>query len=173
MMAIRLPSVNSRVSESTDFLLMVENLGFQEGNARVWLDSPLSLFNSSQTYLRITSGTGLFYFRSNNSMTMRVNYGGVTSVFVKGDQGQERRGVTNNTVVSIDANDLVTVDWRIDLIPLLPLGFIFGMFGIVASFLGPYMAIKRLQKGNYQDGLIIGTVVTSIGVAFVLVWLWS
>lgn len=55
---------------------------------------------------------------------------------------------------------------------LLPYMFIFGMIGMVSSFVGPLYAIYKVKHGDYYDGLRMGVILTAIGMSLVIAWLW-
>lgn len=161
--------------EQTGWILYAEDIGFQpQPQAWVLLSATSGAFNSSVNRLSFSLGGGSYFvYTSNETMTFTVSYGGLTNVKVKGDQGNAIRGVANNTSIDVDALDMVGVYWSVGIVAWVPINFILGMFGLVALGIGPYMAIKRIQKGSYQEGLVIGVVVVALGIAFVLVWLWS
>ena len=54
----------------------------------------------------------------------------------------------------------------------LPMMFIFGMVGLGAMIVGPLYAINKIKKREYLEALKTGTVVTVIGIALFIAWLW-
>jgi hypothetical protein len=56
---------------------------------------------------------------------------------------------------------------------LLPIMFIIGMVGLFAMFLGPLYCIEKLKEKDYYDAFKLGTVITIIGIALFIAWLWS
>lgn len=128
--------------------------------------------NSSVTSIRIYDGGGYFTFNNTANATITVDFT-VTSLQVWGDQDNETRNVQSGDIISIDSGDSVVLSWTIHLQPWLPIMFIFGMIGIVSMFYGGLNFISEMQKKHYYKAFIVTTIAVSIGVAFVLAWLWS
>ena len=50
--------------------------------------------------------------------------------------------------------------------------FVFGMVGLGAMIVGPLYAINKIKNREYLEALKTGTVVTVIGIALFIAWLW-
>jgi len=50
--------------------------------------------------------------------------------------------------------------------------FIFGMVGLISMFAGPMYAIYKVKHGEYYDGFRDGLIITVVGVALFIAWLW-
>lgn len=72
----------------------------------------------------------------------------------------------------IASNETVRLTITFEIEPLFPLMFILGMIGLALMFAGPLYAVHQLKQKKYREAFISGIVVTSIGVALVLAWLW-
>lgn len=155
-------------------LLIYENysIGFQNGKKYLELKAITGDLNSSTNSLIINGDGGRFVFVSNESLTLSFNFT-VDLVNVGGDEGKDVRRIQNGTSITIQANDIVTIDWGLYVEPWLPLMFIFGMFGIVSTIGGAMYSVSLLKKKQYDKGLTMGVIWVSVGVSFVLAWLWG
>ena len=171
------PNVNG--SLSTNFNVYTNSLGIQIGYALTgdddWLllEAQNNFINSSTTALSLTkTGSGYFRFLSNESFNLELSFSEM-SISLSGDQGNEKRVVENSSVHSVTALDVVTVFWSQRISPYVPLTFLFWIIGLFACFLGPYMGIKKLKKGEHREGLIFIVTVCSVGFALVLAGMFS
>lgn len=73
---------------------------------------------------------------------------------------------------SISPGDSVIIIWSMPAYePFLPILFIFGMFGLLAMFIGPAYAIQKIKKADYREAFVTGFLVTFIGITFFMMWL--
>jgi hypothetical protein len=47
------------------------------------------------------------------------------------------------------------------------------MVGLSASFAGPMYAIYKVKHGEYYEGMRLGVIITALGFALVIAWLWA
>ena len=55
----------------------------------------------------------------------------------------------------------------------LPIMFMMGMVGLASLIIGPFMGIRKFRQHDYRTGFILAVVVTAIGFALFVAWLWS
>jgi hypothetical protein len=58
-------------------------------------------------------------------------------------------------------------------IPILPVEFIFGMIGLGSMVIGPMYGAWKIRKKEYQEGMITAVVITILGLALFIAWLWG
>jgi len=148
------------------------SLGFQNDiDKTVTLEITNGILNSTTNNLKIYDGGGHFRFTALNNTQIKIDYT-VTAVKVSGDQNHENRVVTSGSTITVNAGDNVLISWDITLEPWLPVMFIIGMVGLASTIGGPVYVYHKIKEGKYYEGFRNGLVVTVIGVAFVLAWLW-
>ena len=148
-----------------------QSLGFQSGKKTVVLTMNSGNLNSSETDVYVDEGGGTFKFKANESLTMKITYD-VATVRVAGDKGNELRAVKSGSSIYIDVNDNVFIQWSMPLVPLLPIRFILGMFGLCSISGGSLYAVQKIKRKEYYEGFRNGAILISIGFAFFLAWLW-
>jgi len=161
------------IMQGSDFNIYLssgENLNFQH------LATDYS--EAFQITLSILSGS---LNGSDGKITIWLNEGEMS--FLSQDnatlQGEHILFIVNNNkfneYANIENGDVVLLKWTnpYPLKPLLPIMFIIGMIGFGGLFGGPLYAIHKIKQKEYREGFINGVILTSIGVAFILAWLWS
>lgn len=58
------------------------------------------------------------------------------------------------------------------MLPLLPITFIIGMVGLGCLFVGPLYAVVLFRKKDYRNALVWGVILTAMGFALFISWLW-
>jgi len=170
---IYLKAAHSHVDAQNIQILLTtgSSLSFQNDlNSNLTLQVTKGVLNSSENKLRFDSGGGEFQFTALNDAQIKIISDCV--VKVKGDQGNEFRPIDSGSILYIDAGDSVLIQWDRQIEPLLPMMFIFGMVGLGAMIGGPLYAINKFKKREYLEGFRTGIVVTVIGVALFIAWLW-
>jgi len=148
------------------------SLAFQNDiNKQVVLQVINGMLNSSENQLKLNSGGGFFRFIATNNTQIKIVYSNC-SVKVSGDQNNPQRIIKSGTSITVNAGDSVLIQWDIPIEPWLPMMFIFGMVGLGAMIGGPLYAINKVKKREYLEGFRTGIVVTVIGVALFIAWLW-
>ena len=127
--------------------------------------------NSSENKLELNSGGGSFRFTALNDTQIKITYSDCT-VKVSGDQGQELRIINSGSIITVNTGNSVLVLWDRQIEPWLPMMFVFGMVGLGAMIVGPLYAINKIKNREYLEALKTGTVVTVIGIALFIAWLW-
>ena len=147
-------------------------LAFQNDvKKNVTLSITTGTLNSSDASLKIYSGGGHFKFASVNQTTIKIVYS-VTNVKASGDQGNKLRHIPSGGSITVDAGDNVFIQWDMMLEPLLPLMFILGIIGLLGCFGGPIYTVYQVKREKYYDAFVNGLIITAVGIAFVLAWLW-
>ena len=126
----------------------------------------------SDASVAIYDGGGWFRFNSINDTTINIQYYGIAHVKASGDQGNAFRHIPSGNSIPVDATDDIFIQWDMVLAPSVPIMFIFGVIGLMGCFGGPLYMVHTVKKGNYYEGFRIGLIVTGIGIAFLLAWLW-
>jgi len=161
---------------STDFNVLIlsgTTLQFQNDvDKLVTLEVTSGLLNSTTNKLYIYDGGGQFRFNALNDSTIKISYT-VPNVKVNGDQDNNLRVIKSDSSITVSAGNQVSIVWDMVYAPLLPIMFIIGMFGLGSLFGGPLYAIHQIRQRKYRDALVNGIVITVLGVAFVLAWLWG
>ena len=148
------------------------SLAFQNDvNSNVTLLIITGILNSSENKLGLNSGGGFFHFTALNDTQIKITYSNCT-VKVGGDQGNELRIINSGSTIIANAGDSVLIVWDKQIEPWLPMMFIFGMVGLGAMIGGPLYAINKIKKRQYLEALRAGTIVTVIGIALFIAWLW-
>jgi len=111
-----------------------------------------------------TSGTLTFTALENGAITLTSTSNG-TTFHING-------AVANSA--SIVNGQTYTLEWSF-LEPefLLPIMFILGMFGLGSMFGGPIYGIYKVKHGEYYEGFKTGLILTVLGVALTIAWLWG
>jgi len=148
------------------------SLAFQNDiNSNVTLLIITGILNSSENKLGLNSGGGFFRFTALNDTQIKITYSNCT-VKVGGDQGNELRIINSGSTITVSTGDSVLIVWDKQIGPWLPMLFIFGMVGLGAMIGGPLYAINKIKKREYLEALRTGTIVTVIGIALFIAWLW-
>ena len=148
------------------------SLAFQNDiNTNVTLQVISGTLNSSENKFGLNRGGGYFRFTALNDTQIKIVYSNCT-VKVSGDQGNELRIIKSGSTITANAGDSVLIVWDRQIEPLLPMMFIFGMVGLGAMIGGPLYAINKIKKRDYLEALRTGTIVTVIGIALFIAWLW-
>jgi len=130
------------------------------------------ILNSSNCGLSMDQGGGQFVFTALKDCKIKIDFN-VPNVYVSGDQNKESRGIVTGETITVDTGNIVTIGWSIPFEPLLPILFILGMVGLAGMFSGPLYGIHLIKKGEYREGFVNAVLITTIGIGFVLAWLWS
>lgn len=111
-----------------------------------------------------TSGR-LTFTSQNNSVISLTSTSESTNFHINGE-------ATSSASITLGSN--YVVEWSF-LEPelLLPIMFILGMFGLGSMIGGPIYGIYQVKHGEYFDGFRTGLVVTVLGIALTIAWLWS
>ena len=148
------------------------SLAFQNDiNSNVTLLIITGILNSSENKLGLNSGGGFFRFTALNDTQIKITYSNC-AVKVGGDQGNELRIINSGSTITASTGDSVLIVWDRQIEPWLPMMFIFGMVGLGAMIGGPLYAINKIKKREYLEALRTGTIVTVIGIALFIAWLW-
>ena len=148
------------------------SLAFQNDiNSNVTLLIITGILNSSENKLGLNSGGGFFRFTALNDTQIKITYSNC-AVKVGGDQGNELRIINSGSTITVSTGDSVLIVWDKQIGPWLPMLFIFGMVGLGAMIGGPLYAINKIKKREYLEALRTGTIVTVIGIALFIAWLW-
>jgi len=111
-----------------------------------------------------TSGTLTFTALENGAITLTSTSNG-TTFHING-------AVANSA--SIVNGQTYTLEWSfIEPEFLLPVMFILGMFGLGSMFGGPIYGIYKVKHGEYYEGFKTGLILTVLGVALTIAWLWG
>ena len=149
------------------------SLAFQHDlNQIVTLEIETGVLNSSQNTVRLDSNGGYFGFTALNATQITIDFVGIDTVQVAGDQNNENHIIASGTTITIDAGNNVVISWNFIIKPWLPFLFIIGMIGLGASFAGPLYTVNKIKEKEYYEGFRTGLILTVIGIAFVLAWLW-
>lgn len=119
---------------------------------------------------------------TNCNLWMAQNYGGhlsftsneiVTLMFTLSIDNVKVNGVMVGTGenVTLPASGVHTVEWSYTLNPYLPFGLILGILGACFLLVGPLYIIYQFRHHEYK-ALITGLVITLVGIAFIIGWLW-
>ena len=166
-------SANVLISGSNFGLQFYEDqsLGFQEGKKTIVLTMTSGNLTSNVTNVYMWVGGGTFNFNASESFTMKVTFN-MDTAKVGGDKGNELRPIVSGDSISIDANDVVYIQWNYGAILLLPIKFILGMVGLGSMSGGSIYAVKQIKSKDYYEGFRNGAIFISIGFAFFIAWLW-
>jgi len=130
---------------------------------------------SSEVYptIILNKGGGEFQFVSANNTKVKISYSqGSLTVKIGGDNNHPLRVISSGATVTIANGNTVQLIWDRPMEPWLPMMFIFGMVGLGAMIGGPLYAINKIKKREYLEALRTGTIVTVIGIALFIAWLW-
>lgn len=163
-------------AQSSDIPILIyedSGLGFQSRYLKiVTLTCTSGDLNTTNNRIVIHDSGGEFFFVSNESVTIEFTYD-VDNVKIRGQQNTtEFRHVPTNSSVEIAKNDKVFIVWDIFIKEWFPLMFCFGMFGFVAMIGGPVWLVKSAKKRNMKS-VVNALIVTTVGIAFVIAWLWG
>ena len=160
----------------------------QNANILLPSDSSLAFQNDIENYLTLSivdgilnltdfnfhldSGGGYFKFTTPDPLSIKITYSNLTVKVAKGNEPFQI--VESGSIISVtDQTEIIwDVPHEIPVEPLLPMMFIFGMVGLGAMIVGPLYAINKIKKREYLEGFRTGIVVTVIGLALFIAWLW-
>jgi hypothetical protein len=111
-----------------------------------------------------TSGTLTFTALENGAITL-TSTSNATTFHINGEAANSASIVNGQTY---------TLEWSF-LEPefLLPIMFILGMFGLGSMFGGPIYGIYKVKHGEYYEAFKTGLILTVLGVALTIAWLWG
>jgi len=111
-----------------------------------------------------TSGTLTFTALENGAIAL-TSTSNATTFHINGEVA---------TSASLVNGQSYTIEWSF-LEPefLLPVMFILGMFGLGSMFGGPIYGIYKVKHGEYYEGFKTGLVITVLGAALTIAWLWG
>lgn len=129
--------------------------------------------------LQPTSGT---WNATNCNLWMAANYGGhlsftsnseVTLLLTTSIDNVkfDNNPYTSGRSYTFPASGVHTIEWSYTLNPYLPFGLILGILGACFLLIGPMYLIYKFRHHEYS-GLVTGVVITIIGIAFIIGWLW-
>jgi len=119
--------------------------------------------NGTNGEITVYRTSGELKFESQNQTTLDVPE---AVIFVDGLKYERR--------TTIQSGDTVIIKWGIPVFePYVPIGFIFGVSGLLGLFIGPCYCIYKLKQRDYYQGAINGFLITLIGICLVLAWLWG
>ena len=143
------------------------SLQFQNDiNKTVTLTVSSGLLNSTTNTVKIYDGGGFFRFISLNDSEVEITYT-VDNVKVNGEH------ITSGSSVSFASGTTNVIEWDLTLTPMLPFMFIFGMIGLGSMIGGPLYAIHLFKQREYYNGFVYGLVITVLGFALFIAWLWA
>jgi len=120
-----------------------------------------------------TSGTFAMYPTSGRLTFTSQEAGTITLTSTSNSTNFHINGVVADSASIINGQNYV-IEWSfLEPVFLLPIMFILGMFGLGSMFAGPIYGIYKVKHGEYFDGFRTGLVVTVLGVALMIAWLWS
>jgi len=146
------------------------SIGFQHDTTYLTLTVSSGSLNSSTNSLTLNVDDGRFQFLNNNSLVFTPTFN-VTRVQVTGDQGNEVHIIQSGETVTVNANDVVLIEWWNTLEPWVPFMFILGMVGLCAMFGGTLHGVKEIQKGKLQQGAVTIAIYLPLGFGLFIAWL--
>jgi len=167
--------IQKEISEVENFQILFpsgSSFGLQNTvDKSVILNIVEGTLNSTDYTLKITRGGGYFRFSAKEDVKIRITYT-VDNVKVSGDQGKSLRSIRSGNTIDVNSSDSVLIQWDLALAPLFPLMAIIGIVGLSALFIGPSYGVWKMRKGHYYDGFVNGLIITVIGIALFMAWLW-
>jgi hypothetical protein len=122
--------------------------------------------NGTSATLKMYQTSGTLTFTNQNTTTITLTaLNNSTAFWIN---------TAKTNIGTLTAGNTYTIQWSILEPELwLPLMFILGMFGLGSTFAGPLYAIHLLKKNEYRDALVNGTLITALGIALTIAWLWA
>jgi hypothetical protein len=119
-----------------------------------------------------TSGTLAMYV-SSGKLTFTARDNGAVSLSSTSDTTNFHvNGQLTNSTVIVNGQSYV-IEWGFSEPQfLVPMMFIFGMTGLMCMFVGPMYGIYKFKHGEYFDGFRDGLIITVVGAALFIAWLW-
>jgi len=141
------------------------SIPWETKGATITLTVSSGTLNGTSATLKMYSTDGVLTFLSQDTCTITLISTSNSTNFWINDV------CTANAVIQKGG---CTIKWSI-LEPefLLPILFILGMFGLGSMFIGPSYAIYKVKHKEYYDGLTTGLIVTVLGIALTIMWLWT
>jgi hypothetical protein len=122
--------------------------------------------NGTSTTLTMGESSGTLTFQNEENTIISFPLTDEVTITVNGQR--------YSTPVSLLPNQGVTISWNYFKPEfLLPIMFILGMFGLGSMFGGPIYGIYKVKHGEYFDGFKTGLVITVLGIALTIAWLWA
>jgi hypothetical protein len=81
--------------------------------------------------------------------------------------------IDNNYVGNFTLGSNYEIFWENRILPAIPFTFIMGIVGLGCMFIGPWIIIDKLRKKEYEKALVTGFLVTFIGFAFFVGWVFT
>ena len=120
-----------------------------------------------------TSGTFAMYPTSGKLTFTAQENGAITLTSTSNSTNFRINGEAASSASIVDGLNYV-IEWSfLEPILLLPIMFILGMFGLGSMFAGPIYGVYKVKHGEYYEGFRTGLIVTVLGVALTIAWLWS
>jgi hypothetical protein len=124
-----------------------------------------TLNGTSGTLAMYTTSGKLAFTAMDNGIVSLSSTSNATTFHINGEVA---------TSASLVNGQSYTIEWSF-LEPefLLPVMFILGMFGLGSMFGGPIYGIYKVKHGEYYEGFKTGLILTVLGVALTIAWLWG
>jgi hypothetical protein len=120
-----------------------------------------------------TSGTFAMYPTSGRLTFTSQEAGAITLTSTSNATNFRINGEVASSASIVDGLNYV-IEWSfLEPTLLLPIMFILGMFGLGSMFAGPIYGIYKVKHDEYYEGFRTGLVVTVLGIALMIAWLWS
>jgi hypothetical protein len=129
--------------------------------------------NGSNSLVWIDSLEGHFTTTLNETATVEVNYSpSINSAHLQGIF------MNSGDSLSIMAGSILVLDWDMytggePVNFLVPINFLFGMIGLASMFIGPMYGVYKIKHKEFQSGFVTATVLTILGLALFIAWLWG
>lgn len=119
-------------------------------NGNLWVAGD---YGGKLTFLAQENGTGIIH----------TSIGGVKWNGGVVDEGSE---------VSVLAGTVYTLEWSYTVTPWISLTLILGLMGLGMGLGGPFYIVSKWRDDHDIKGMVSGTVITLVGFALILGWLW-
>lgn len=121
--------------------------------------------NGTDATLTMTGSSGTLKFLNFETTTVALTAVEEVEITVNGQ--------SYSAPVSLTPDQDVTITWSYFEVPwLLPMMFIFGMIGLFSTVGGPIYAYLKIKNGEYYEGCRTGLILTVVGLALTMAWLW-
>ena len=162
-------------SNFTVYFPSISSLAFQNDIDRtITLTTTSGILNGTSGQLSMAENSGTLQFFSLDNAVIKVEYTLIDgNVQVNGDQNKTAHRLESGESFTIELGNTITLSWVTPLQPLLPYIFILGMIGLLCTFAGPIYGIYQVKHQEYYEGFRTGLVITVLGVALTIAWLWS
>lgn len=125
------------------------------------------IWNGTNGELTMYASSGRLYFEALHDASLSFSNVSEFRFTVNGE-------LYSGGTVNILTGQAYTIEWQsTGVVWLLPFTFIIGMVGLASSFAGPMYAIYKVKKGEYYEGMRMGVIITALGFALTIAWLWS